>query len=98
MPLRKPGKNCSTSQLGLAWLLKQGEDIIPIPGTKRIEWREENWGALDVKSTDAEEKEVREFAEGIELQGYRSVTIRKAFAFVDTKEEDSWIAEGPRHR
>jgi len=28
-------KGCSTSQLALAWLLKQGDDIIPIPGTKR---------------------------------------------------------------
>ncbi|KAN0114790.1 putative aldo/keto reductase [Hyaloscypha variabilis] len=80
-------KGCSTSQLALAWLLKQGDDIIPIPGTKRTKWLEENWGALDVKLTDEEEKEIREFGEGVELLGYRSVLSGKVFSFVDTKEE-----------
>jgi aryl-alcohol dehydrogenase-like predicted oxidoreductase len=35
----------------LAWLLAQGRDIVPIPGTKRIERLEENLGALEVKLT-----------------------------------------------
>jgi aryl-alcohol dehydrogenase-like predicted oxidoreductase len=42
-------KNCTPSQLVLAWLLAQGKDIVPIPGTKRIERLEENLGALEVK-------------------------------------------------
>jgi aryl-alcohol dehydrogenase-like predicted oxidoreductase len=42
-------KNCTPGQLALAWLLAQGQDIIPIPGTKRREYLEENAGALDVK-------------------------------------------------
>jgi aryl-alcohol dehydrogenase-like predicted oxidoreductase len=42
-------KNCTPSQLVLAWLLAQGRDIVPIPGTKRIERLEENLGALEVK-------------------------------------------------
>jgi aryl-alcohol dehydrogenase-like predicted oxidoreductase len=41
-------KNCTPSQLALAWVLAQGEDIIPIPGTKRVKYLEENVGALDV--------------------------------------------------
>ena len=41
-------KNCTPGQLALAWLLAQGEDIIPIPGTKRRKYLEENVGALNV--------------------------------------------------
>lgn len=42
-------KGCTPSQLALAWLLAQGDDIIPIPGTKRRNFLEENFGALNVK-------------------------------------------------
>ena len=42
-------KNCTVAQLALAWLLTRGEDVIPIPGTKRRERLEENLGALDVE-------------------------------------------------
>jgi aryl-alcohol dehydrogenase-like predicted oxidoreductase len=42
-------KKCTPSQLALAWLLAQGEDIIPIPGTKRRERLEENLQALEVE-------------------------------------------------
>ena len=42
-------KNCSPSQLALAWVLAQGEDIIPIPGTKRRSYLLENAGAIDVE-------------------------------------------------
>jgi aryl-alcohol dehydrogenase-like predicted oxidoreductase len=41
-------KGCTPSQLALAWLLAQGDDIAPIPGTKRVKYLEENLGALDV--------------------------------------------------
>lgn len=41
-------KNCTTAQLSLAWLLAQGDDIIPIPGTKRLEYLEENIASLNV--------------------------------------------------
>lgn len=42
-------KDCTVAQLSLAWLLAQGPDVIPIPGTKRIERVEENLAALDVR-------------------------------------------------
>jgi aryl-alcohol dehydrogenase-like predicted oxidoreductase len=41
-------KRCAPSQLALAWVLAQGDDIVPIPGTKRRTYLEENVGALDV--------------------------------------------------
>ncbi|HEV7860828.1 MAG TPA: aldo/keto reductase [Pyrinomonadaceae bacterium] len=44
-------KNCTASQLALAWVLAQGEDIVPIPGTKRRKYLEENLAALEVELT-----------------------------------------------
>ncbi|MFL6786593.1 MAG: aldo/keto reductase, partial [Sphingomicrobium sp.] len=44
-------KGCTTAQLALAWVLAQGEDIIPIPGTKHVRYLDENIGSLDVKLT-----------------------------------------------
>ncbi|RYY96355.1 MAG: aldo/keto reductase [Chitinophagaceae bacterium] len=41
-------KGCTAAQLALAWVLAQGEDVFPIPGTKRLQYLEENIGALDV--------------------------------------------------
>jgi aryl-alcohol dehydrogenase-like predicted oxidoreductase len=43
------GKKCRPSQLALAWLLARGQDVFPIPGTKRVERLEENAVALDLK-------------------------------------------------
>jgi aryl-alcohol dehydrogenase-like predicted oxidoreductase len=47
-------KDCTPAQLALAWLMAQGPDVIPIPGTKQIARLEENLGALDVRLTAAE--------------------------------------------
>jgi aryl-alcohol dehydrogenase-like predicted oxidoreductase len=44
-------KKCTPAQLALAWLLAQGEDIVPIPGTKHRKYIEENVGALDLELT-----------------------------------------------
>ncbi len=44
-------KGCTPGQLALAWVLAQGEDVAPIPGTKRVQYLEENVGALDVALT-----------------------------------------------
>ena len=51
-------KNCTASQLALAWVLAQGEHIFPIPGTKRIKYLEENTGALNVSFTKEELDEI----------------------------------------
>src|SRR5215212_4582184 len=42
-------KGCTPAQLALAWVLAQGEDVVPIPGTKRRKYLEENVGALDLR-------------------------------------------------
>jgi aryl-alcohol dehydrogenase-like predicted oxidoreductase len=47
-------KGVTSGQLALAWVLAQGEDIVPIPGTKRVSYLEENWAARDVELTDAD--------------------------------------------
>jgi aryl-alcohol dehydrogenase-like predicted oxidoreductase len=44
-------KGCTPGQLALAWVLAQGDDVVPIPGTKRVHYLEENVGALDVELT-----------------------------------------------
>jgi len=49
-------KGCTAGQVALAWLLAQGPEILPIPGTKRIKYLEENVGAAAVTLTDAEVK------------------------------------------
>ena len=45
-------KACTPGQLALAWLLTRGDDVVPIPGTKRVPYLEENLGALDVSLSD----------------------------------------------
>jgi len=53
------GKKASTpAQLALAWVLAQGDDLVPIPGTKRVRYLEENMGALTVKLTESDLKEI----------------------------------------
>lgn len=55
-------KNCSPAQLALAWVLAQGADIVPIPGTKRRKYLEENVAALDVEITAEELRRIDEIA------------------------------------
>jgi len=45
-------KGCTAAQLALAWVLARGDDIVPIPGTKRVRYLDDNIGALDVKLSD----------------------------------------------
>jgi aryl-alcohol dehydrogenase-like predicted oxidoreductase len=47
-------KRCTPSQLALAWLLHQGDDIVPIPGTKRVKYLEENVESIEVTLTPAD--------------------------------------------
>jgi aryl-alcohol dehydrogenase-like predicted oxidoreductase len=55
-------KRCTPSQLALAWVLAQGEDIVPIFGTKRRKYLEENLRALDVQLSDDDLKRIDEIA------------------------------------
>ncbi|MDR3435610.1 aldo/keto reductase [Telmatospirillum sp.] len=51
-------KGCTPAQLALAWVLAQGDDVIPIPGTKHVALLEENLGALDVVLTSHERQQL----------------------------------------
>ncbi|KAL9611825.1 MAG: hypothetical protein Q9167_003552 [Letrouitia subvulpina] len=64
-------KGCTSGQLSLSWLLAQGDDIFPIPGTKKIKYLEENLSALNVKLSSAENNEIRRAIENVEMVGER---------------------------
>ena len=51
-------KGCTPAQLALAWVLAQGQDIVPIPGTKRVKYLEDNMGAVKVAFTREELAEI----------------------------------------
>jgi aryl-alcohol dehydrogenase-like predicted oxidoreductase len=51
-------KGCTPAQLALAWVLAQGDDVVPIPGTKRVKYLEDNLGAINVQLTRAEIEEI----------------------------------------
>ena len=80
-------KGCTMAQLSLAWLRKQGHDIIPIPGTKRMKYLEENWASLQINLTDEEEAEIRRFVETAEVAGGPLPPQFEGYNFRDTKEE-----------
>ncbi len=64
-------KGCEASQLALAWVLAQGEDVVPIPGTKRRKYLEENVGAVEVELTAADLARVEEVLSDASVAGTR---------------------------
>jgi len=64
-------KDCTPAQLALAWVLAQGEDIIPIPGTKKRKYLEENVGAIDVKLTSDDLQRINELIKSYPIAGER---------------------------
>ncbi len=54
------GKGVTPSQLAIAWVLARGENIVPIPGTKRVSYLEQNWASCDIDLSDAEVAELEE--------------------------------------
>ncbi len=64
-------KGCTPAQLALAWVLAQGEDIVPIPGTKRRTYLEQNAKALEVSLTDEELARINEVARPESVAGKR---------------------------
>lgn len=79
-------KGCTPGQLTLAWLLAQGEDVVPIPGTTKIKYLEENIAALDVKLTSSESTEIRKAVENAEVHGQRYPEQMMGAVFADTPE------------
>jgi aryl-alcohol dehydrogenase-like predicted oxidoreductase len=64
-------KNCTPAQFALAWVLAQGNDMVPIPGTKRVKYLEDNMGALAVRLTEADLKETDETFSRLKVAGDR---------------------------
>lgn len=80
-------KGCTVPQLALAWLLKQGDDIFPIPGTRRIKYLEENWAALAIHLSDEEEASIRAFQRTTEAAGRLVPQAYESYLYRDTKED-----------
>jgi aryl-alcohol dehydrogenase-like predicted oxidoreductase len=64
-------KGCTPAQLALAWVLAQGDDLVPIPGTKRVRYLEDNMGALAVNLSESDRKEIEARCAQIEVVGER---------------------------
>ena len=64
-------KRCTPAQLALAWVLAQGKEIVPIPGTKRRRYLDENLGALRVRVTAGNLKSLNELAQPGSVAGER---------------------------
>jgi aryl-alcohol dehydrogenase-like predicted oxidoreductase len=64
-------KGCTPAQLALAWVMAQGEDLVPIPGTKRVAYLEDNMGALNVKLTEGERRDLATRFAQIDVVGER---------------------------
>lgn len=77
-------KNATPSQLTLAWLMAQGDDIIPIPGTTNLARLQENVDSLKIKLTKEEEHEIRKACEAAEVTGSRYPEAFAKALFADT--------------
>ena len=64
-------KGVTPAQLALAWVLAQGRDVIPIPGTKRVRYLEDNMGALNVTLTDSDRKRIGDRLAQFQVVGER---------------------------
>ncbi|KAK5250924.1 hypothetical protein LTR40_011439, partial [Exophiala xenobiotica] len=77
-------KGCTAGQLVLAFLLAQGDDIIPIPGTTKAKNFDENMGALKVKITKDDNEKIRKAISAAEVHGGRYPDAFAKALFVDT--------------
>ena len=77
-------KSATPGQLTLAWLMAQGNDIIPIPGTTKVKNFDENMGSLDITLSKEEEQEIRQKVEAAEITGDRYPEYMMGHLYVDT--------------
>ncbi|PWY82560.1 putative aldo-keto reductase [Aspergillus eucalypticola CBS 122712] len=77
-------KNVTTSQLSLAWLLAQGPDVFPIPGTTKMERLKESLGALSVQMFVVDDARFRRAVNDADIQGDRYPEAFSSTLFVDT--------------
>jgi aryl-alcohol dehydrogenase-like predicted oxidoreductase len=72
-------KHCTAAQLALAWVLNQDEDIIPIPGTKRRKYLEENAAAVNISLSSSDKQEIEDLLEKYPNTGDRYNESHKKF-------------------
>jgi aryl-alcohol dehydrogenase-like predicted oxidoreductase len=75
-------KGCTPAQLALAWVLAQGPDVIPIPGTKQKKRLMENIGALDVKLSDSDLAEIASAVPAGAVKGTRYPEAQMASLYI----------------
>ncbi|KAK9050534.1 hypothetical protein SSX86_030496 [Deinandra increscens subsp. villosa] len=85
-------KGCTPSQLSLAWVHHQGNDVVPIPGTTKIENLEQNIGALSVKLTPEEMAELESIASADSVKGARYGAGVSTYEDSETPPLSSWKA------
>ncbi|KAI1756231.1 Aldo/keto reductase-like protein [Xylaria castorea] len=74
-------KNCTPAQLTLAWIMAQGQDMFPIPGTKNLKYLEQNVGSVDVEVALQDDKHIRETIKRIGgASGARQISNGNALA------------------
>ncbi|RYO74843.1 hypothetical protein DL764_010726 [Monosporascus ibericus] len=84
-------KGCTVGQLALAWLLSQGDDIFPIPGTTKIDRLEENFNAANVELTPAEVARIRSLVDNAS-HGARWPPQHAFALFADTPTPEEYAA------
>ncbi|KAH9754020.1 Aldo ket red domain-containing protein [Citrus sinensis] len=82
---------CTSAQLALAWVLEQGDDVVPIPGTTKIKNLEDNIGSLTVKLTNEDLKEISDAVPTEEVAGgrYPDSFDKTSWNFANTPPKDS---------
>ncbi|KAF8600815.1 Aldo/keto reductase [Ceratobasidium sp. AG-I] len=78
--------NATSGQVALAFLLAQGDDIIPIPGSQRVKYIEENFGAAQIKLTPEDLKTIRQLITESQITGDQYPPALQAMLYVDTPE------------
>ncbi|KAM0045002.1 putative perakine reductase [Helianthus debilis subsp. tardiflorus] len=83
-------KGCTAAQLALAWLHHQGTDVVPIPGTTKLENLNQNIGALSVKLTPEEMVELESYASSDVVKGERHPYMQMTWINSETPSLSSW--------
>ncbi|CAI9262101.1 unnamed protein product [Lactuca saligna] len=86
-------KGCTTSQLALAWVLQQGDDVSPIPGTTKIENFKENIGAVSVKLTHQDMDDLETIASSVKGERYPDAVMKSNWNNANTPPLSSWKAK-----
>ncbi|KAJ0693999.1 putative perakine reductase [Helianthus annuus] len=85
-------KGCTASQLALAWLLHQGDDVCPIPGTTKIENLKQNIGSVFVKLTTEDMLELELIAAVVKGDRYSPAVMQDTWKYANTPPLTSWKA------